>query len=468
MLRGACLAALAACVAAPAAGADAWFPHPANAQWTYSWSDSSYNPNGTTETVSVDTADKATCGWQLQWSGTIQVPLGSSGSSGPQPVIDQPDNGTVCFVDQSYGLVNSNWSGDAPPIDEPPLCPTGSAQCPNSLGSVMFNVIWGSRSPLLSEPLLQGTSWSATGGGDGSVTSQSQYLGLQEVKVPAFPRPILAAAVRSQIALAGTPGDDYGSGIRTTWWGYGVGPVKLTFDHVDGSVTTAQLTATNQTPGSPPADQAYFAMTPGLTGYYRWTNRRHLMAPVIERVSVAAAANRSARLTVKSVSGPMRAAGDYIFSLDLGGLRNTFGSTEGASLQKLPRLGHDDHFFTPLDLMTYGFNPVMPAYPVVGSTWRSGDARDMQLYGVHGSSRIVGVRRVKVAAGTFRALEIRSVLRQPGHRFGSGVRTMWFAPGRGLVKLVFRHGDGSVSVVQLLGRRAPSRHTTGSRRHARR
>jgi hypothetical protein len=57
---------------------------------------------------------------------------------------------------------------------------------------------------------------------------------------------------------------------------------------------------------------------------------------------------------------------------------------------------------------------------------------------------------VHVPAGTFRALEVTSVLTQRGYRFGSGVRTCWFAPNRGLVKLVFRHGDGSVSVVQLI------------------
>jgi hypothetical protein len=45
---------------------------------------------------------------------------------------------------------------------------------------------------------------------------------------------------------------------------------------------------------------------------------------------------------------------------------------------------------------------------------------------------------------------VRSVLKQPGFPFGSGTRTCWFAPGRGLVKLVFQHGDGSVSTVTLL------------------
>jgi hypothetical protein len=57
---------------------------------------------------------------------------------------------------------------------------------------------------------------------------------------------------------------------------------------------------------------------------------------------------------------------------------------------------------------------------------------------------------VTVSAGRFDALEVQSVLAQRGFPFGSGLRTMWFAPGRGLVKLVFRHRDGSVSTVQLL------------------
>jgi hypothetical protein len=60
------------------------------------------------------------------------------------------------------------------------------------------------------------------------------------------------------------------------------------------------------------------------------------------------------------------------------------------------------------------------------------------------------VTKVKVPAGTFQALEVQSVLTQKGPRFGSGVRTMWFGANTGLVKLVFRHRDGSTSVVQLL------------------
>jgi hypothetical protein len=448
-----CLGVATICVVGTASGASAddFLPHSATAHWQYFWTDSKYNPKGTTETVAVDTKDKPTCGWQLAWTGTTSVPTG--GSSGGRPTYsDQSDDGTICFQDQSSGLINTNWSGSAPPSDEPSLCPSSGSSCANSLGSVLYNIIWGSRSPVISEPLLRGTSWQATGGADGSVTSTNAYLGLRRVTVPAFPHGVTAAVVRSQIAVAGSPGDDYGSGSRTIWWVYGVGAVKVEFDHVDGSVTNAVMTTTNQTPLRPRPDQDYFPLRVGVGGTYQWVNRKHLRTPEVEKVSVAAASNRSARITAKSVSGPLRAAGDYVFALRLDGLRNTFASTAAATTARFPKLGHGRHFFTPLDLMTFGFNPVLPAYPIPGTVLRSGNRRDGQVFGVTGVTRVIGVRSVRVPAGRFRALEVRSVLSQKGFPFGSGVRTMWFAPGRGLVKLVFAHRDGSTSVVTLLKR----------------
>jgi hypothetical protein len=293
---------------------------------------------------------------------------------------------------------------------------------------------------VISEPLLQGTTWNATGGGSGNVTSTNQYLGLQVVKVPAFPQGVVTAAVRSQIALAGTPGDDYGSGIRTTWWADGVGPVKVVFDHVDGAVTTATLDATNLKPTTAAPDADYFPMTVGAKNTYRWTNNKHMTQPEVEAVQVAAAANRSARLSVRSVSGPIRAAASYVFSQRLDGLRITYG----------PAIGHGRHFFNPIDFMQYGFGPVVPAYGAPGTTWQSGNAYDFTIFGVTGTSRVLGVRPVRVPAGRFSALEVRSTLTQKGYRYGSGVRTMWFAPGRGLVKLTFAHRDGSTDTVTLI------------------
>jgi hypothetical protein len=62
---------------------------------------------------------------------------------------------------------------------------------------------------------------------------------------------------------------------------------------------------------------------------------------------------------------------------------------------------------------------------------------------------MLGVQAVKVPAGTFQALAVRTTLVQAGFPYGSGTRTSWFAPGKGLVKLVFAHGDHSVSTVEL-------------------
>jgi len=94
---------------------------------------------------------------------------------------------------------------------------------------------------------------------------------------------------------------------------------------------------------------------------------------------------------------------------------------------------------------------VLPAYATPGAAWSSDtNGRDYAIYGVTGTTRVVGVQKVKTAAGRFDALVVTSTLRQPGFAFGSGTRTMWFAAGKGLVKLVFRHGDRSVSTVELM------------------
>jgi hypothetical protein len=154
----------------------------------------------------------------------------------------------------------------------------------------------------------------------------------------------------------------------------------------------------------------------------------------------------------------MKVAGAYQFTTRLDGTTSVSSATKAASLAKLPLLGPSAlptnkrrHFFTPFDLMTYGFGPVLPAYPTAGTTWSSDPgSRDFSVYGVTGSSKIVGVSKVTVPAGTFDAVVVTSSLKQAGFPFGSGTRTMWFAPDKGLVKLQFRHGDGSVSVVERL------------------
>ncbi len=447
------LALLACCAGAAGASADEWLPHPAGAKWQYEWTDNVYNSAGTVE--NVDVQQQSGSSFTLAWADpNDQIPV--AGVS-PICISASSDVGTITFEDNNEGLINTDWNSCPPPSGSPILCSTPTS-CPNSLSSALFNVIWGDRQPVLSEPLLQGTRWSASGGAQNDVSSESTYLGLQTVKVPAFPNGVLAAVVQSQILQADAIDSTYASGTRTTWWVDGVGPVRVVFDHEGGGldaygqppVTNVVLLSTNLVPGHPGSDANYFPFNQGATAKYEWINQKHLPQPEVEKVTVSKVQGRTAELSAASVSGPLRAAGEYLFSDGLDGLTTLAGESTAASLVKFPSLGHDRHFFTPLDFMVYGFNPVLQAYSQAGERWTSGNASDFHVFGVTGSSTVIGVRPVSVPAGKFNALVVRSVLTQRGHPFGSGVRTAWFAPGRGLVKLVFDHRDGSVSVIELL------------------
>ena len=455
MLRGQglllCAFALVALAVVPAGSAGSWLPHPADATWTYRWSDTVYAPTPTSEKVTVK-EQKGTA-FTLAWT--------TDGLSNPDDAITS--NGQVAFQETNSGLVNTDWTSTPPPPQFPVLC-AAAAQCPNALSSVFYNVIWGSRNPVLDEPVLKGLVWAGTGGAAGDVAGVSTYLGTESITVPAFPMPVTAAKVQTQITQAGALGDPYGSGLRTTWWVYGVGPVKVEFLHAGGApapVTTAVLQSTNQTPLAPPTDVDYFPLTKGLTLTYRWTNPAHLPKPEVQRFTVDAVANSSGRFNVKDVAkpvGPIRVAGTYGFSKKLDGLVNLWGRTQSATLVKFPPLGPTgapavkrNHFITAFDLMTFGFNPIFPAYPAAGQTWSATKpSLDFTTYGVTGQSKVLGVQPVTVPAGKFQALVVRSTLRQPGFPYGSGTRTSWFAPGKGLVKLVFAHGDHSVSTVVLV------------------
>ena len=449
MLRGKGLlvtaVALCSLATAPAASADAWLPHPADATWTYQWSDSLYAATPTMEKVTVK--DQKGSSFDLAWT--------TDGLSNPGDAVTS--NGVVSFQETDAGLNNTNWTSTPAPPQFPVLC-ASAASCPNALSSVYYNVIWGSRTPVLAEPLLSGLVWAGTGGAANDVSGVSTYLGTESITVPAFPMPVTAAKVQTQITQAGALGDPYGSGIRTTWWVYGVGPVKIEFLHSGGAVTTAALQSTNQTVQPSPGDIDYFPLKKGLRLTYRWTNPKHLPAPEVESFVIDAVANGSGRFTASSVSGPVKLKGTYGFSLRNNGVTNLWGRTQSATLLKFPPLGPPgaaavkrNHFFTPFDLMTFGFNPVLPAYPTAGATWGSTKpSLDFNTYGVTGQSTVLGVQTVTVPAGTFQAVAVRSTLVQPGFPYGSGTRTSWFAPGKGLVKLVFAHGDQSVSTVVLV------------------
>ncbi len=427
---------------------DQWLPHPKNATWTYGWTDSVYSPTRTLEKVTVKSRQATT--FVLAWT--------TDGLKNPSTAVSS--SGTVSFADTDEGIVNTDWTSSPPPAAFPILC-AQAAQCGNSLASTYYNIIWGSRNPVLAEPLLKGISWAGTGGSQNDVQSASTYLGNEPVTVPAFPHGVIAAKIRTQVTQAGAIGDPYGSGVRFTWWVYGVGPVKVQFAHAGGDgapITTSELQSTNLKPLPTPTDIDYFPFTKGQKLTYRWTNSKHLAKPEIETLVADAVVNNTARFTIKSATGPIKAKGSYGYSKRTSGIANLWGNTASASVAKLPPLGPagataatKNHFASPFDLMNFGLNPVLTAYPAAGTSWSSSpSSSEFKTYGVTGTTKVLGVQTVTVPAGTFKALAVRSTLVQPGFPFGSGTRTSWFAPGRGLVKLVFDHGDKSVSTVVLL------------------
>jgi hypothetical protein len=441
-------AVLAGALAQNARADDQWLPHPAAASWTYSWTDSVYSKTPTKEKVTVKSRSGST--FQLAWT--------TDGMKNPPESVTSA--GSVDFQETDQGIVNTNWTSNPPPPTFPILC-SSAPSCGNSLASTYYNVIWGSRNPVVAEPLLKGVAWAGTGGSQNDVTSTSVYLGNEKVSVPAFSTPVVAAKVRSQITQAGAIGDPYGSGTRTTWWVYGVGPVKVEFDHAGGAaapVTISVLESTTLKPLPTPTNLDYFPVTKGRTLTYRWTNTKHLKTAEVEKLKIDAVVNNTARFTIVSATGPIKAKGSYGFTKRVSGVANLWGSTASASLNPLPALGplsarpsSRNHFTSPLDLMDFGLNPLLTAYPAAGQHWSTTTkSSEFKTYGVTGTTRVLGVQTVTVPAGRFQALAVQSTLKQPGFRFGSGTRTCWFAPGKGLVKLVFKHDDGSVSTVVLV------------------
>jgi hypothetical protein len=451
LLRGALAAVLLVLLAGPAPAAaapgglddtsDQWLPRADGAEWVYSWSNSDYSPTPRKERYVVQA--RSGTSFRLKWD---EFDLGP---------FDTAASGTIDYKHTDAGLVNLNYQSTQPPPQFPILC-ASATECGNSLAGTHYMLIWGTRSPALSEPLLSGTRWNSLGGAGNDVASSNRYLGQERVVVPAFPAGVLAAKVESEVTQAGAIGDPFGSGVRTVHWVRGVGPVKIVFRHAGGEVSRSELISTNRAALPLPPDVNLLPLNRGDSATYRWRNSKHMRSWSRQRFDVTEVVNNTARVDVKRLSGPINVAGGYTFATRLSGVTHLSGFTRAATRAKFPLLGprgaDDDNrrrFVTPFDLMVYGFNPVVPVYAKRGESWRSSrESRDWRIFGVTGVSKIIGKRRVRTPAGSYRAVVVRSTLRQRGFPFGSGTRTSWFAPGKGLVKLVFRHRDGSVSTVQ--------------------
>jgi hypothetical protein len=422
-----------------------WLPRSDGAEWVYAWSNSSYSPAPRLERYQLTGRDGTF--FRVSWQ---EVGLRADQS---------PAAGSADFRHTDAGLVNVNYSATPPPQQFPPLC-ASATQCGNSVVGSYFLTIWGSRSPALVEPLVKGARWTSVGGASSEVAGTNHYRGRERVVVPAFPGGVLAAKVQSVVTQTGAIGDPFGSGVRTVWWVYGVGPVRILFRHTGGETSLAELQSTTLAALPLPSDENLMPLNEGTRATFRWRNDRHMRRWSHQRFSVVRALNNSARVDVVDRRGPIDVRASYVFASRLSGVTNLTAVIRRASTRAdFPRLGPRGgaegrrRFVTPFDLMVYGFNPVLPAYPAPGQSWRSSrETRDWEVYGVTGVSRLIGRQRVRTPAGRFRATAVRTTLQQRGFRFGSGTRTSWFAPGVGLVRLVFRHADGSTSTVERIRR----------------
>ena len=432
LLLGLALPAVASAAADLDNVSDQWLPRSDGATWGYAWSNSAYQPNPRRETYTLTGRNGRT--FRLSWD-----------EENPPPGENR-SQGTMDFGQTDAGLVNSDYASTPPPSRFPVLCAAPSG-CGNSLAGALYPLIWGTRSPVLAEPLVRGTQWNSLGGASNEVASANRYVGRRQVVVPAFPKGITAAVVTADISLAGALGDLYGTGVRTVWWVRGVGPVRIE--------------STNLTPLPLPSDVNLLPLNRGESGVLRYRNSKHMRSWSVQKYEVSEVVNNSSRVDVKHVKGPIRVAASYALATRTSGTTLLSATASASTKVKFPRLGPRDapkdsrrHFFTPFDLMVYGFGPVAPPLPVTtGETFRSSrGSRDFKLFGVTGVSKVLGPRTVRVPAGTFKAVAVQSRLDQEGYAFGSGVRTTYFAPGVGLVKLVFAHGDGSVSTVERMKR----------------
>ena len=152
--------------------ANQWLPRTDGASWTYSWSNSTYQPSPRIEQYTLTA--RAGTSFRLTWTEP------------DPPATETASAGTIDFQHTDTGLVNTNYSSSQPPPRFPILCAQAS-QCASSLSAAWYMVIWGTRSPVFAEPMLVGTRWSSVGGADNDVASTNHYEGHVRIKVAALP-----------------------------------------------------------------------------------------------------------------------------------------------------------------------------------------------------------------------------------------------------------------------------------------
>ena len=260
----------AAAIAPPAAAAglddvsDQWLPASDGAEWVYAWNNSDYQPAARTEKYVVQSRNGTA--FRLRWDEV---------GAGP---YDTPSAGTVDFRYTDAGLVNLNYQSTQPPPQFPILCASATS-CGNSVAGTMYLLIWGTRSPTLAEPLLQGTRWNSLGGAGNDVARGAATSGSEKIVVPAFPQGVEAAKVEGEVTQAGAVGDPFGCGRAHRLVGARRRPGE---DHHAPrgrrALPRRRCSRTNLKPLPLPADVNLLPLNRGDTATFRWRNSKHMKA----------------------------------------------------------------------------------------------------------------------------------------------------------------------------------------------
>ena len=177
------LGAVVALALAPNASAsDPWLPHPADATWTYKWSDTTYAATPTLEKVTVksQTGDA----YVLAWT--------TDGLDNPADAVSSA--GTMSFQETNAGIVNTDWTTTPPPPDLPGALRAGGGLRQRAVEHALQRHL-GQPPAGARRAAAAGLTWTSAGGAGNDVTSTSSYLGREKVVVPAFPAGVVAAKV---------------------------------------------------------------------------------------------------------------------------------------------------------------------------------------------------------------------------------------------------------------------------------
>lgn len=182
----------------------------------------------------------------------------------------------------------------------------------------------------------------------------------------------------------------------------------------------------------------YFPIELQQTWRYRWWNSTYEKRDIIDHVTMLGISDGKSLMYFVSTH-PYSHSGSFWFSHKADGVYLENAQTIGGSNFPVP-LYYAYHF------LAAGTDKLIQ-YPVaLGAHWNGISKCDgAEIAGAH---TLENYATISVPAGTFETIHIHSTIQASSNTI-TGVRDMWFANHVGLVKLIYAHGDGSITTIEL-------------------